>query len=143
VLLVDDEESNLGFYEACLEEDGYRLVKARDGLEAEDVIEERVPDVVVLDIRMPRKDGFRTCEWIRSRDESRHVPILFLTALGDEESVQEGIRCGGDDFVSKPVKPGDLRVRIRSLLQIGGYEDELVRALNYIRILGEETEKNG
>ena len=65
----------------------------------------------------------------------------FLTALGDEESVQEGIRCGGDDFVSKPVKPGDLRVRIRSLLQIGGDEDELVRALNYIRILGEESEK--
>jgi putative two-component system response regulator len=140
VLLVDDEESNLGYYQACLEEDGYKLVMARDGIEAEEVMAGTTPDVVVLDIRMPRRDGFRTCRWMRSRDETKHVPVLFVTALGDEESVQEGIRCGADDFVSKPVKPNDLRVRVKSLLQIRGCEDELMRVLNYIRILGHESE---
>jgi DNA-binding response OmpR family regulator len=141
ILVVDDEDSNLAFYEACLEEEGYQVAKATNGKDALNLAEEEDPDLVLLDVRMPVMDGFTACKEMRERETTRYTPILFLTALGEEEHVQEGIQCGADDFLAKPVHADELRIRVRSLLKIRKYRDELHRAVSYIRILQEESEK--
>jgi len=141
ILVVDDEHSNLVFYSACLEEEGYEVVTASNGSEALEVLRERAPDLIVLDVRMPVMDGYTTCKALRERDETRYTPILFLSALGEEEHVQEGIQSGADDFLAKPVHAGELKVRVRSLLRIRRYRDELQRAITYIRVLQEESDR--
>lgn len=141
VLVVDDEESNRAFYSACLEEDGYEVARASNGREALDVARDFEPDLILLDVRMPVMDGFDACRVLRERDASRYTPILFLSALGEEQSVQEGIQSGADDFLAKPVHADELKVRVRSLLRIRRYHDELQRAITYIRILQEESDR--
>lgn len=141
VLVVDDEDSNLAFYEACLEEEGYRIARAKNGQEALKATESEVPDLIVLDVRMPVMDGFTACRMLRRRQPTRYTPILFLTALGEEEHVQEGIQSGADDFLAKPVHADELRIRARSLLRISKYRDELHRAVTYIRVLQEESDR--
>ena len=141
ILVVDDEESNRAFYSACLEEDGYEVAQASNGREALDVAREFVPDLIVLDVRMPVMDGFDACRVLRERDASRYTPILFLSALGEAQHVQEGIQSGADDFLAKPVHAAELKVRVRSLLRIRRYRDELQRAITYIRVLQEESDR--
>lgn len=141
ILVVDDEESNLAFYQACLDQDGYRVTQATNGEEALKAAEAEDPDLVLLDVRMPVMDGFQACRELRAREKTRYTPVLFLTALGEEEHVQEGIQCGADDFLAKPVHSEELRIRVRSLLKIRRYRDELHRAVTYIRILQEESDK--
>jgi len=141
ILVVDDEDSNLAFYEACLEEEGYQVSKATNGRDAVSLADREDPDLVLLDVRMPVMDGFTACRVLRQKEKTRYTPILFLTALGEEEHVQEGIQCGADDFLAKPVHADELRIRVRSLLKIRKYRDELHRAVSYIRILQEESDK--
>lgn len=141
LLVVDDEASNLAFYRACLEEEGYRVACAGNGREAVEKARECKPDLVLLDVRMPVMNGYTACRALRERDATKFTPILFLTALGDEDNVQTGIQSGADDFLAKPVHAEELKVRVRSLLRIRRYRDELERAVSYIRILQEESDK--
>ena len=132
VLVVDDLEANGRLMERLLSRDGYRLRIAHDGLAALDAIAEDHPDVVLMDVLMPRLDGFEACRRIKDNPATRLIPVVLVTALADTNSRIKGLEVGADDFISKPFSEPELRARVRSLLRIKHYTDELDSAESVI-----------
>lgn len=118
ILLVDDEKDIVEFLEYNLKQEGYDVVSANDGLEAIDKLVEK-PDLVVLDVLMPKMDGYETCRKIRAMEEFRLTPILFLTAKSSEIDEIKALDLGADDYVQKPVSPKKLVARVKSNLRKG------------------------
>ncbi|MGG1686713.1 response regulator transcription factor [Pseudalkalibacillus sp. NRS-1564] len=114
ILLVDDEESILDVSRRYLERDGYHVITAADGEEAISRWEKEKPDLIVLDLMMPLKDGMETAEEIRAVDD---VPIIMLTALGQERDRLLGLTVGADDYLTKPFSPRELVLRVRNILR--------------------------
>lgn len=117
VLIVDDEDDILELLEYNLEQDGYKVYKAVDGEEAVAKAQDIKPDLILLDIMMPRMDGIEACRQIRKLPELEHVYVIFLTARSEEYSELAGFDVGGDDYISKPIKPRVLLSRIRAVLR--------------------------
>lgn len=117
VLLVDDEQDILELLGYNLEQDGYEVSTARDGMGALKVAERVRPDLIVLDIMMPGIDGIEVCERLRQNAHLRLTPILMLTARTEEEDEIEGLKSGADDYVPKPVSPQLIMSRIEALLR--------------------------
>ena len=105
VLVVDDEKSIVNGIASLLEEEGYRFCSAKDGVEALEVFGAQHPHIVILDIMMPRKNGFQTCTEIRDIDKD--VPILMLSAKGDIVDKSVGFKAGADDYLTKPFAKAD------------------------------------
>lgn len=118
VLVVDDIETNRVLAQSILEEEGYRVILAWSGAEGIAAFQTERPDCVLLDIRMPEMDGFATCERIRALPRGSETPVLFLTALRDVDSFDRALRVGGDDFITKPVVPTELVMRVKSALKL-------------------------
>ena len=118
VLIADDEQSIVSGISVLLEEEGYVFCSASDGNEAIEVFRKRHPDIVILDIMMPKKNGFQVCEEIRRLDEN--VPILMLSAKGDIVDKSIGFKAGADDYVTKPFVKEELLLRIEALLRRSG-----------------------
>ena len=116
VLVVDDHEANRALARHALEDEGYRVLLAASGLEALSLVEAERPDCVVLDVRMPGMDGFTVCELLRARGFD--TPLIFLTALRDVDTFDRALRVGGDDFLTKPVHPAELVIRVRAGLKL-------------------------
>ena len=114
ILLVDDEESIQTLLTYPLERDGYRVVQARDGEEALARFEAEDPDLVVLDVMLPRLDGLEVCKRLRARST---VPIIMLTARGEELDKVLGLELGADDYITKPFSIREFRSRVRALLR--------------------------
>jgi DNA-binding response OmpR family regulator len=114
VLVVDDEEIVRDVVVRYLERDGYRTLEAADGDEALRLLAEEAPSLVVLDVMLPRRDGLDVCRWIRARSD---LPIIMLTARGEEADRIVGLELGADDYVTKPFSPRELAVRVRNLLK--------------------------
>jgi DNA-binding response OmpR family regulator len=114
VLVVDDEEIVRDVVVRYLQRDGYETLEAADGAEALRLLEERQPSLVVLDVMLPQHDGLEICRWIRSRSD---LPIIMLTARGEEADRIVGLELGADDYVTKPFSPRELAVRVRNLLK--------------------------
>jgi DNA-binding response OmpR family regulator len=114
VLVVDDEEIVRDVVVRYLERDGYRTLEAADGDEAVRLLTEEAPALVVLDVMLPRRDGLEVCRWIRARSD---LPIIMLTARGEEADRIVGLELGADDYVTKPFSPRELAVRVRNLLK--------------------------
>ena len=114
VLVVDDEEIVRDVVVRYLKRDGYRTLEAADGDEALRLLEEETPALVVLDVMLPRHDGLEICRWIRARSD---LPIIMLTARGEEADRIVGLELGADDYVTKPFSPRELAVRVRNLLR--------------------------
>ncbi len=125
VLVVDDESWNRILAEAILEDEGYRIQTAADGREALEVIACERPDAVLLDVMMPRLDGFEVCRRLKSSRRTFFVPVIMLTALADSASRTRGLEAGADDFLTKPINRIELLTRLRSLLRIGRLRDQL------------------
>jgi len=125
VLAVDDQPENLELLGAILEEDGYDVAFAADGVAALAAIERDPPDAVLLDLMMPRLDGIEVCRRLKRARASCFVPVILLTALSDVESKVRGLESGADDFLNKPFNRIELLTRLRSLLRIRGLRDEL------------------
>ncbi|MEM1042478.1 MAG: response regulator transcription factor [Bacteroidota bacterium] len=117
VLLVDDEEDLLDLLSYALEREGFDVLTARDGVEALRVAKAERPDLVVLDIMMPRMDGLETCQRLREDATLRLVPILMLTARSEERDEILGLDAGADDYLTKPTSPSLLASRVRALLR--------------------------
>ena len=117
ILVVDDEQDLTDMLRYSLEQDGYTVHTASDGIEGLARAEELRPDLVILDVLMPQMDGLEVCKRMRKIDDLREVPILMLTALEGESNEIKGLEIGADDFVTKPVSPRLLRSRIRALLR--------------------------
>ena len=117
VLLVEDEEPLRLVLRDLLEREGYIIVEAADGVQALDEVDRHAPDVIVLDLNLPRLDGYQVLTHLRARPSTATVPVLVLTAKGDEDSEVKVFESGANDFITKPFRPRALSARVRALLQ--------------------------
>ncbi|WP_138431136.1 response regulator transcription factor [Fodinibius saliphilus] len=117
ILVVDDEQDLLDLIEYNLQKEGFNVLKAENGLEGIEMAREHNPDLMLLDIMMPKMDGLEVVEKIREDKEVSHIPIIFLTARGDEKTEVEGLDKGGDDYITKPISTTKLISRIKAVLR--------------------------
>jgi adenylate cyclase len=122
ILVVDDLAQNVRLLEAVLSARGFKVTTAASGQEALDVLGKERPDLVLLDILMPGMDGYDVCRRIREDPGTAFVPVIMITASGDEQKIR-AIECGADDFVSKPFDQAELLARVRSLVRVKRYHD--------------------
>lgn len=125
VLAVDDQPENLELLAAILSDEGFEVAFAADGIAALESVAAQPPQAILLDIMMPRLDGFEVCRRIKARRPTCFIPVVMLTALSDVESKIRGFEAGADDFLNKPFHRIELLTRLRSLLRIRGLRDEL------------------
>lgn len=130
ILIVDDEKTNLKLLSAILAPEGYRLITAESGMQALEVVKKEKPDLLLLDIMMPEMDGYEVCRRIKSKKETRIIPVIMVTALTDKKDKVKAAEAGADEFISKPVDRTELQVRVRSLLRIKQYQEELLASYN-------------
>jgi DNA-binding response OmpR family regulator len=114
VLVVDDEPIVREVVVRYLEREGYRTLEAGDGDRARELVEQASPNLVVLDLMLPGTDGLALCRWIRSRS---NLPVIMLTARGEESDRIVGLELGADDYVTKPFSPRELAARVRTVLR--------------------------
>jgi putative two-component system response regulator len=132
ILVVDDLEANARLLERLLTREGHRVLFARDGEEALARVRDDSPDLVLMDVIMPTLDGFETCRRLKSDPDTRLVPVVLVTALQSSEDRVRGLEVGADDFLSRPVVTAELTARVRSLLRIKRFTDELDSAESVI-----------
>ncbi len=137
ILVVDDEEKNVELIDAMLASDGYRISGALSGREALQIVEISSPDIILLDVMMPEMDGFEVCRQLKLDPQTRAIPILMVTALNKKEHRVRAMEAGADDFLNKPVDRTELLVRVRSLVRIKRYHDELLGSLQEIEAQNE------
>lgn len=138
ILIVDDNEQNVELLQAYLETLPCRVVTAHDGIEAISYIEDpqqATPDLILLDVMMPRMSGFEVCRKLKDDPVTRTIPIMMVTALNELGDIERGVESGTDDFVSKPVNKLELITRVKSLLRVRHLKRELDRTEAYIRDL--------
>lgn len=124
ILVVDDNEANRLLVQSTLEDEGYQVVSASDGPSALDVLEATPVDCTLLDVRMPVMDGFEVCERIRKK-HGTDMPVIFLTAQRDVDTFDRALRSGGDDFLTKPIRPAELVVRVQGAIKLRRLNAEL------------------
>ena len=139
ILAVDDQPQNLRLLDAVLTPRGYRMVTAASGEQAMEILEKDVPDLVLLDIVMPGIDGYEVCRRIRNNPATAFLPVVMITASGDQEKVS-AIRAGADDFVSKPFNSGELLARVASLARLKRYHDTINSQAEELRRWNAELE---
>ena len=132
VLVIDDEKSNRDVLFRLLTAEGYTVHTAADGESALAVLDQLRPDVILLDVHMPGLDGFEVCRRVKLKPATRLTPVVMVTALGAREHRIEGINAGADDFIAKPFDVEELRARLRSLLRLKRYTDDLESAESVI-----------
>jgi DNA-binding response OmpR family regulator len=116
VLAADDDEDILGLVSFRLERAGYTVILARDGEEAFELAVREQPDLAVLDVMMPKLDGFELTRRLRADEATSQMPIILLTAKSQDADVQQGFAAGADDYIRKPFSPDELRVRVQAIL---------------------------
>jgi len=138
ILVADDRPDNITLLTRYLEYEGYGYVAARDGLETLDKARDELPDLVLLDVNMPHKDGFTVLEEIRNDPSIQHIPVIILTAARiDPGDMQSGLNMGADDYVTKPFDRHELMARIRTKLRVKEAEDIIRRRNRELNLLPE------
>jgi DNA-binding response OmpR family regulator len=117
VLIADDDRDILELLAYRLGREGYEVLRASDGEEALRLAVERKPDLALLDVMMPKLDGFQVTRQIREHEATRLIPVILITARVREEDVVRGFEAGADDYMTKPFSPADLRVRMRIIME--------------------------
>jgi|MDTD01.2.fsa_nt_gb two-component system cell cycle response regulator len=135
ILVVDDNAQNLELLQAYLEDLGCQIDLARDGAEAIEIAKQRVPDVMVLDVMMPRMSGFQVCEKLKKDPATSSVPIVMVTALNEISDVERAIEAGADDFLTKPVQRLELLARVKSQINVQQIRRRLELAIRRLREL--------
>jgi signal transduction histidine kinase len=133
ILVVDDNAQNRDLAQATLEDEGYQVLLAGGGEEGIRRVEADHPDCVLLDVRMPGTDGFAVCSRIRALPDARDTPVVFLTALRDVDTFDQALRAGGDDFLTKPVRPTELVLRVAAALKLRRMNAELREHYEIVR----------
>jgi two-component system, OmpR family, alkaline phosphatase synthesis response regulator PhoP len=135
ILLVDDNEQNLELLLAYLDELGCELRTAIDGPEALDDVAKAAPDLILLDIMMPKMSGFQVCKKLKGSDATANIPILMVTALNEVSDVERAVEAGADDFLTKPVNRVELVTRVKSLLKVSVLQRQLKKSMGELRKL--------
>jgi len=135
ILSADDDKDLLALIAFTLSQAGYLVIKASDGIAAVEAFEAEAPDLVILDINMPRASGFQACEAIRSKSR---VPVMMLTVRGEEEDLVRALELGADDYLTKPFSPRTLLARVKALLRRAGMENAAPFAAGRVRLDMEE-----
>lgn len=117
ILVVDDEIGALTLIGIMLERGGFEVLKARDAKIALEMLEDTVPDLIILDVMMPGMNGIDLCQVIRQREQTSKTPVLILSARGDAESIIRGIDAGANDYLPKPILHHDLVSKVRAMLE--------------------------
>jgi putative two-component system response regulator len=128
ILIADDEAVNRHLLDSILQKEGYVVIPAHDGEEAADIFAKRYIDLALLDVKMPKRNGFEVCRSIKSNPRTRNVPVVLITGLINTNDRIAGIDSGADDYLHKPIRQEELRARVRSLLRVKQYNDELQSA---------------
>jgi len=117
VLVVDDNEDSVKILVKTLQSAGYSVQLARDGIEAIVMIRNEDPDLVLLDIMMPRMDGFEVCQAVKSNSKTKHIPIVIITGKTDTDSKYRALKLGASDYVTKPIRPFETVQKVKTYLQ--------------------------
>ncbi len=136
ILIVDDDPLNIEVLVAMLNDFDVKILKAQGGAEALGIVEKEKPDLILLDVMMPGVSGFDVAKQLKADRAHRHIPTIMVTALSDTENKIKGLEAGADDFLTKPVDQTELKARVKSLLKVKGYHDQLQ---NYNQILEAEV----
>ncbi|MFY9255626.1 MAG: response regulator [Fuerstiella sp.] len=139
VLIADDNEQNRELLDAYLADENYEILMANDGQETMDAIEANQPDLILLDIMMPRMSGYEVCEKIKSDPEKQNIPVLMVTALNEMGDIEKAVKAGCDDFLTKPVNQLELKTRVRSLLRVRHLANERDRLLAYLEEMEQQV----
>jgi len=132
IVIADDNYQNVELLEAYLSDFECEIRTAHDGEETLQVVAEFAPDLLLLDVMMPRLSGFEVCKMIRANPETKDLLILMVTALNEAADFERGVQAGTDDFLTKPVNKIELLCRIRSLLRVRHLKSQLDRTLAYL-----------
>lgn len=132
LLVVEDDPLSLELLVECLRALECQVETATSGLGAIEMIRAHPPDVILLDIMMPKMSGFEVCTKLKNDPRTREIPVIMITALSEMGDIRKGVECGADDLVLKPYGRLDLLARVRSLLGVRHLKDELDRALAHI-----------
>jgi len=140
ILIVDDNPQNIELLQAFLESLPVKIVTAVDGVDALEKVQQHNPDLILLDIMMPKMSGFQVCRRLKGDQKTRDIQILMVTALNELGDIEQASECGTDDFVSKPVNKFELLTRVKSLLRVRHLKSELERALTYLNEIEHDEE---
>ena len=132
VMVVDDNQQNRELLQAYLEDIDCHTVPAGDGPEALNILSEEAPDLILLDVMMPRMSGFEVCRRIKNDPKTADIPVIMVTALNEFGDIERGIDSGTDDFLSKPVNKLELLTRVKTMLKLKHLTDKLERTLAYL-----------
>ncbi len=120
ILIAEDERDIRDLVSFTLRFAGYEVVAASNGEEAVQLALQEIPDLILMDVRMPRMTGYEACQRIKSEATVKHIPVVFLSAKGQEAEIQSGLAAGADEYLLKPFAPDQLTERVRSLLAAQG-----------------------
>ncbi len=116
VLVADDEQSVRGLIKSALEFIDFDVIEALNGEEAVQLAQKNLPDLVLLDVRMPKMDGFEACEALKADEATNHIPIVFLSAHGQQGEIDRGLSLGAEEYIVKPFSVQELVIRINRIL---------------------------
>jgi DNA-binding response OmpR family regulator len=133
VLIADDNQQNRELLEAYLADDGHEILMSVDGQQTLDVVQRELPDLILLDIMMPKLSGYEVCQRLKKDAKTSGIPVLMVTALKDTGDIERAVAAGADDFLSKPVHRLELVTRVRSLLRVRHLQNERDRLLAYLQ----------
>ncbi|MBL4809950.1 MAG: response regulator [Phycisphaerales bacterium] len=139
VLIVDDNEQNLELLQAYLDDLGGPVRVVSDGIQAIESVRDNPPDIILLDIMMPKMSGYQVCQQLKGGAETKDIPIIMVTALSEVGDVERAIDVGADDFLTKPVNKLELLTRVRSLLRVRQLKRDLDDAVAEVRALRDQA----
>lgn len=131
ILVVDDDENIVYAIQSLLEDEGYKTVTAPNGSEALNILNNLQPDLILLDVKMPKMGGYEFCKKIQSRPETKTIPVIFITGNSNREGMLKGLNLGGVDYIVKPFNENELMARIETQLRLKRAQEEIneLRAL--------------
>lgn len=132
ILIADDNQQNRELLEAYLADEDHEILMATDGVETIDMAVAEQPDLILLDIMMPKLSGYEVCQQLKQDERTRDIPVLMVTALKEMGDIERAVSAGADDFLTKPVHRIELKTRVRSLLRVRHLTNERDRLLAYL-----------
>ena len=142
VLVVDDNPQNLELLVAYLEDIDCQTIAASSGLDAMDIVKKDPPDLILLDVMMPKISGFEVCRRLKNDPKTIDIPIIMVTALNELGDIERAINSGTDDFLSKPVNKWELITRVKTMLKLKHLTDKLERTLAYLSEVEKQSQSS-